>query len=476
MRIQLPVIPNPEQLPVLLTDTFALTTVRGAAGSGKTTSAAHRARKVIAGVAAQRRLDHDDSPIRALVLTFNRTLRGYIEQFIHADSAAGAHPIELTVDTFAKWAVSLVGYQPIIERRERADAISRLWSDAAPASRMSGTFVAGEVDYILGRFGRHNLEEYIGASREGRGNPALREPQRRQILDGVVARYLELLDARSLVDWNDLPQFVLDCGREERYDIVVADEVQDFTVQQIRAIVSKMKPRRSITFVIDTGQKIYPHVIYWNETGLDDEPVVHRLSNNYRNTAQIAQFVQPLLTGMRLDDDGTLPDYRNCRNREIGRTPELITGGFALQMAFTADQIRNRMDLESETVGILTMWGDPRGTIAEALRSRDIPFVPLQAERDWPEGPENVGWSTLHSAKGLEFDHVFILGFDREFLDSYGADPDDSDYLRQRRLLAMAITRARKSVVIGYRPERRSDIIDLLDANTYIVRNLDAPA
>jgi DNA helicase IV len=80
--------PTPEQVKNIEGPVYGLTIVRGAAGSGKTTSAALRLRKVIAGVVADREASGDDSPMQVLVLTFNRTLKGYVEQLAIAE----AHP------------------------------------------------------------------------------------------------------------------------------------------------------------------------------------------------------------------------------------------------------------------------------------------------------------------------------------------------------------------------------------------------
>ena len=474
MRVLKPVTPTPEQLLILEADTFSQTIVRGAAGSGKTTSAAHRARKVLAGVAAQRRIDGDHSPIRMLVLTFNRTLKGYIEEFI-TDGAAGFPNAELTVDTFAGWACNIAGYHKVIKRSPRSAWVSTKWGQVAPASRMSSRLIEGEIDFILGRYGRANRSAYIKCSRAGRGSPSIAETTRQTILDGVVTPYLDMLDVGQMVDWNDFAQFVLALGPQERYDIVVADEVQDFGVQQIRAILSKMKQRSSITFVIDSGQSIYPQVLDWEEAGVDESSAAvfkFNLKNNYRNTAQIAEFVQPLLQGMALTADGTIPDFRNCRNEEIGRTPELWDGKFGQQVARAVREILGFPP--DETVGILTMWGDTRAEIATQLDAARIPLITLTRNKEWPRGPEVVASSTLHSAKGLEFDHVFVLGFDNDFLTAYGSEADATAYLEQRRLLAMAITRAKKSVFIGYRGRKKSTILDLLDPARFIFRDLEA--
>lgn len=471
MRVLTPVVPTPEQLTILLADTFSVTIVRGAAGSGKTTSAALRARKVLAGVATQRRLDADPTPIRALVLTFNRTLKGYIEEFINVESRGIANVV-LHVNTFAGWACSLVGFQNVIEHRVREDFVYARWMEASPRSVLSKRFIANEVAYILGRFGRSELDSYIACSRSGRGAPSLLPVTRRNIIDAVILPYLSMLNACHLIDWTDYARLVMESDRLPSYDVVIADEVQDFGVQQLRGIMARMKERSSKTFVIDNGQSIYPQVIHWDEVPLHlgTQASVYELHNNYRNTAQIAEFVQPLLQGMPLTADGTVPDFRNCKNEEIGRTPELIDGLFNKQVAYAIRELSG-FPID-ERVAILTCWGDTKGEIAKQLNAAGIPWVTLTQEKDWPSGDEVVAISTLHSAKGLEFEHVFILGFDVEFLDAYGDENDAAAYLEQRRLLAMAITRAKRTVFIGYRSHKRSSIFDLFDPARFILRRV----
>ena len=75
---------------------------------------------------------------------------------------------------------------------------------------------------------------------------------------------------------------------------------------------------------------------------------------------------------------------------------------------------------------------------------------------------EQVALSTMHSAKGLEFDHVVILGFNAEVV-QHGDEDDDVRLDGQRRLLAMAVGRARASVVLGYKPSDASRLIEFLD-------------
>ena len=74
--------------------------------------------------------------------------------------------------------------------------------------------------------------------------------------------------------------------------------------------------------------------------------------------------------------------------------------------------------------------------------------------------------STIHSAKGLEFDHVLMPGLNSE-VTSRGGDPGDGELDALRRLVAMGVGRARRSVALGYKPEDRSEVIDMIDPETY---------
>jgi superfamily I DNA/RNA helicase len=74
--------------------------------------------------------------------------------------------------------------------------------------------------------------------------------------------------------------------------------------------------------------------------------------------------------------------------------------------------------------------------------------------------------STLHSSKGLEFDHVFILGLNAEIL-QHGEEIDDERLTMLRRLISMGIGRAKQSVILGYKPQTKAPIIDFFDKKTY---------
>jgi superfamily I DNA/RNA helicase len=111
------------------------------------------------------------------------------------------------------------------------------------------------------------------------------------------------------------------------------------------------------------------------------------------------------------------------------------------------------------------------GFLRNALAAAGLPFVEITRESEWPDGDENIALSTLHSAKGLEFDHVVMIGLNAEVL-QHGDDDEDDQLIRLRRLIAMGIGRARRSVVLGYKATDASRLIEFLDPATYDEREL----
>ena len=71
-----------------------------------------------------------------------------------------------------------------------------------------------------------------------------------------------------------------------------------------------------------------------------------------------------------------------------------------------------------------------------------------------PEDNNKVTLMTIHSAKGLEFENVFIVGMEEELFPAQQSAYSPSALEEERRLFYVALTRAEKRVIMTYSTSR----------------------
>ena len=82
--------------------------------------------------------------------------------------------------------------------------------------------------------------------------------------------------------------------------------------------------------------------------------------------------------------------------------------------------------------------------------------ITLSSDIDsYSEKEERVALMTLHSAKGLEFPVVFIIGMEEKLIPHFNSIKDDGDVEEERRLFYVGITRAREKLYLTGAKSRR---------------------
>ena len=113
----------------------------------------------------------------------------------------------------------------------------------------------------------------------------------------------------------------------------------------------------------------------------------------------------------------------------------------------TVNRIAN-IDELIQAVGESEQRGE---TIAEFLDR-----AALSSELDHLDPEARVALMTLHSAKGLEFDTVFLVGLEEGLFPHSRASQSNADLEEERRLCYVGITRARKKLFVTWTPFRRA--------------------
>jgi superfamily I DNA/RNA helicase len=204
------------------------------------------------------------------------------------------------------------------------------------------------------------------------------------------------------------------------YDAILVDEAQDFFRAWIHYLARKVKQDKGGLFLVaDQNQSIY------REAELDDDysdlnPSVYFLEKTYRSTKQIIEFTNTLIPECAIPSE----------DAEIeGPRPRLVwvQGGLRkpdVKRAIALDitkALKNDKNLKLSEIGILcsrrfTMSGSVR-EISESLTElndfKPIEWIsPLFDTKTYDPGKNTIKMMTIHSSKGLEFKHVFLLGLE----------------------------------------------------------------
>lgn len=112
-----------------------------------------------------------------------------------------------------------------------------------------------------------------------------------------------------------------------------------------------------------------------------------------------------------------------------------------------------------ENVGDLIEWmgkiagsGGERKNLAAVVA--DMTLIGILERQEDEEPGQVVSLMTMHAAKGLEFPHVYVVGAEEGILPHQNSQGEDG-IREERRLMYVAITRARKTLSISYCAKRR---------------------
>lgn len=247
-----------------------------------------------------------------------------------------------------------------------------------------------------------------------------------------------------------------------QYTALLIDEAHDFEDAWLRMATRLVDPAsNSLLVLYDDAQSIYQHTrrkFNFASVGIEARGRTSVLKLNYRNTAEVLALalhcarqllqagdadsdispVQPASAGRR----GPLPVLIEARSE--AEQAELLASRIAAQLAEAA---------EPNQIAVLCRTRDVMPALERALQRRRIPVQSMAAGAfrrfDWQR--PSVKLITLHSAKGLEFAHVYIAGLQ--------ALPRSDEALDDAlRLLYVGMTRATHQLVLA--AHGRSVIVD----------------
>ena len=165
----------------------------------------------------------------------------------------------------------------------------------------------------------------------------------------------------------------------------------------------------------------------------DQYPALSRAAGALRGFADIYRRLQEAHDTLPLDGF-------------VAQVPD-ITGYRAMLIA-AGEEGKTRLENIDELVSSVKTYADQRGP--EATLEGFLEEVALISDIDsYDADTDAVTMMTLHSAKGLEFDYVFIVGLEEGIFPGDAARYSEDEVEEERRLCYVGITRAKKRLYLS---------------------------
>ncbi|MDQ1263134.1 MAG: ATP-dependent helicase UvrD/PcrA [Campylobacterota bacterium] len=151
-----------------------------------------------------------------------------------------------------------------------------------------------------------------------------------------------------------------------------------------------------------------------------------------KNAKTLKKFIKDIESVAKIAKESTY-DFVDAMEATF-RTKEIYAG--------VADEMERLLNMDE----FYALFRDFIKNNPEASLDEFLNEITLQSDQDEVEG-ESIYMMSIHASKGLEFDHIFIIGLEEGFLPLIG---EGSDLEEERRLGYVSFTRAKETLTLSH--------------------------
>ena len=219
-----------------------------------------------------------------------------------------------------------------------------------------------------------------------------------------------------------------------------------FIVDRVRELLADRIPAREIAVLVRLNAQVEPFEAAFTRVRIPYQVRGQRFfeRREVRTAIRVLERLPEELAGENL-----VAAARGAWRDQLGFDAEEVPEGREARERHAA--LSTLLVLVSELAGPVD-GGSPGGA------SRDVVLAELagRAEGEAQSDADGVELLTLHRAKGLEWEAVFIPSLEEGLLPVSQAGDDEAALAEERRLLYVGITRARRHLVLSWARQRRS--------------------
>jgi superfamily I DNA/RNA helicase len=285
----------------------------------------------------------------------------------------------------------------------------------------------------------------------------------------VVERML-LEQYRDKLSWSDLAILYRSNSqsrafeerlRQERIPYVVIGGQQFYERKEVKDAIAYLKvidnpsDEASLLRIINFPRRGIGDntLVRLNQWSLEHDLPLFQALGRVREIPDISESSKKAVEAFHAMMKGVIGEFRNIR---MGEQVNALFNRLRIEDELyrtlnDASQARKRIENIEQVVNSLAVYEEqnPKGTLSAFLERISLLDEDKPNEDDKEHGRDAVTLMSLHSSKGLEFSHVFLVGMEEELLPHKRSIEEDPTVAEERRLCYVGITRARRHLTIS---------------------------
>jgi DNA helicase-2/ATP-dependent DNA helicase PcrA len=276
-------------------------------------------------------------------------------------------------------------------------------------------------------------------------------------LELIAKKYNETLTSRNALDFDDIIQKTILLFEQkpailriyqEKWPYIHIDEYQDTDPSQARLVKLLGQKYGNVCAVGDEDQSIYgfrgadfKNILNFEEHWPGAKIIA--LEINYRSTQKILEAANAVISKNQLRRPKNL-----FGRQKMGEKIDIFEAENEEKEAdFAANKIKSVLRNNSlNSIAVLCRANFQFFPFEKIFQKYSLPCQSLFGQDDLLSAKKDaVRLMTVHSAKGLEFKNVFIVGLEKGLFPHFGGEKEE-----ERRLFYVALTRAQEKIFLSW--------------------------